>query len=46
VWLPILRAWDWPKKMGVRKVVFEGRKGFERVVAGVRHLHAVYEVEL
>jgi hypothetical protein len=46
VWLPWLLGWDWPKQVGIKTVIFEGREGWKRMVPNARVLRTVYEVDV
>lgn len=46
-WLPSVCDYrEWLDSIGVAKVVFEGRKGWERAVPRARVLRQVYEVDI
>lgn len=46
-WLPALRDYrEWLQRLGVNQVIFEGRKGWERVLPRARVVRQVYEVDI
>jgi len=45
-WLPEMLKHDWLKMLGFKFALFEGRRGFERKIPGVKVVRQVYELEL
>lgn len=46
-WLPALRDYrEWLQRLGVNQVIFEGRKGWQRVLPRARVVRQVYEVDI
>ncbi len=45
-WLPELLDYGWPHVMGAKRVIFEGRKGWERAIKSARVIRQTYELDL
>lgn len=45
-WVDELDAWQWPRRFGIERYVFEGRAGLGKVFPRAKQLYATYSIEV